>query len=616
VTYSRPKTSKTGSLRSRHVIVLTISKLDTKLQSIVKTNDTHQKSVDINDHKLTHAMTASIKQLYPRLEATLGMNGPPASFDEEASYDIEVKIEEDAREDVEDKRHEHNRERPRDFLFHDVHSLNATNRANNRDPARSSFIVGRDPPHAPRPGTESGLISKNPPRKTISWVRDFPSPIPGRTREQHHCLKTVGSDCTATTVSINHTFSSESTSAGSSRDDKKSNAASRAARGFMLGMSKPVLIATVAIVLASTGAGVWGWMSISGLNTQIQELEREVDRLEEQNDRYEVLNSELNTTVASLQLLNDDLKDAAVRLAISVNELNASVTNLQIVNEQLTQANARYSALNIELQETANVFSDKVDLLNENVSNLTLHNQELENITLSLNQETETLNRQNDNLSQTVLILNESLTDLSEANARLSSHNTDLSRIVSFLNDTATDINRTLDDLTRAIAEQIEINRLAAVQSLENRFIQQATFWDCSFRDVFRGESFILDEDSPIVIIGDASAAFNSSSPDNYTRVMEYVEDRVLSKLCLNASDLKRHMMDMMNVDSTAALASASVRNQLSVNILYRAVAELTTAAMRYYFPEIGAEGLTVDDWAQANYDCHGVPPPFAFPSL
>lgn len=204
------------------------------------------------------------------------------------------------------------------------------------------------------------------------------------------------------------------------------------------------------------------------------------------------------------------------------------------------------------------------------------------------------MNGLNDDLSQTVVILDDSVADLSEANARLSSLNTDLFRIVSFLNDTTNDINHTLDELTRAISEQIEINRVAAVQSLENRFLQQATFWDCSLRDVFRGEPYITDEDSPM-----------ETSSSDLIRVLEYVEDRVLSKLCLDLSDFESYiMMDILYDD------------QLSVNDIYHAVAVYTTTALSYYFPDQGKEGgLTVDDWAQADYDCHGVPP-FTFLSV
>jgi methyl-accepting chemotaxis protein len=608
------------------IVVLTISNLDPD-----------QTVFNRKQRMMSNTMTAQS----PQLEETVGMNGAE-SFDEDeaASYEeVEVDVEDAREHDERDQRQQRNH---RDGLvIADITSSHETSTSgprHNRDP-RSG--------HVSRTRTENELTYENRRRKTISWMRDSPaSHIPeSRTREFYPVLKAVGSDdCTATTVSINHTFSSETTPSGrrDAKNNSSSSIASRAAttRGFILGMSKPFFTATVAIVLASTAggaAGLWGWMSIvPGLNNQIQELEREVSRLEEQNDRYEVLNSELNATVVDLQQLNQDLKETAVRLAISVHELNVSVTNLQIVNQQLREENVRYSVLNDALQGTARNLSDTVDQLQDNVGNLTLQNQELASTTTFLKEETERLNGLNDDLSRTVLMLNESLTDITAANAKLSSLNTDLSRIVSFLNDTTTNttntINHTLDELTRAISEQIAINRVAVVQSLENRYMQQAMFWDCSFRDVFRGESFILDEDSPIILAGNdnMTTTNSSSSSNNYIRVMEYVEDRVLSKLCLDASDFERYIMDiMMMYNESAAGAGAGAAasatptptptptpiRQLSANKIYRAVAEYTMAAMSYYFPAKGEEGLTVDDWAEAKLDCHDVPP-FAFEPL
>lgn len=168
-------------------------------------------------------------------------------------------------------------------------------------------------------------------------------------------------------------------------------------------------------------------------------------------------------------------------------------------------------------------------------------------------------------------------------NRRFEMLNNQLSTISLFLNETANNVNSSYEAVTGFLTEQITTNRVLVLRTLRNTYLQQVMFWDCSFRDIYRGRPFIQDED---LVIGDALPS-----------VLEYVERRVLSHLCLDPTDFEIFMDSSYSLDS------------LSVNQLYQGVALYTSASLRYYFPGPGMEGgLTPDDWARAGYNCESVP--------
>lgn len=191
----------------------------------------------------------------------------------------------------------------------------------------------------------------------------------------------------------------------------------------MLGMTKPALALVSLLTMGTVGAGLWGWFTIPGLYDQIEELERQVDRLAGEVDRFEILNNQLNQTVGELQVINQELNHTATRLETSVDELE----------------------------------------------------------------------REND---------------------RLETLNNNLEDIVGFLNETTAEIGETLDDVTAYLAEQITVNRVIVLETLENTYQQDMQNWDCAFRDIFRDRHFVADENIPIGM-------------SDIPAVLDYVEDRV-----------------------------------------------------------------------------------------
>jgi archaellum component FlaC len=361
-------------------------------------------------------------------------------------------------------------------------------------------------------------------------------------------VQTVGSDGTMT---IQHNFSNTSSST----------------RGAVMGMRKPAAAVLGVLFLGTFGAGLWGWLQIPGLNEQIKRLEEQVDRLEAQvdrlevevdrlgvqNDRYETLNAEFNQTISGLQEVNEDLAGQVGRLEGEVGRLGSEVDDLEGENDRYEQINGDLNLTVIELQGVNDDLRSTVASLDNSVNELDSTVADLELINQVLREE----------------------------NQRFSDLNGQLQTISSYLNETAADLNGTYQELAASLAEQITANRVLVLQTLQNSYTQLISFWDCSFRDVFRGQPFIVNED---LLIGGVLST-----------VLEYVEERVLSELCINTTDFTSYL------DSRYGL------NFLSSNQLYQGVAVYTSAAMDFYFPDGGEEGLTPEDWANAGYSCESV---------
>lgn len=171
---------------------------------------------------------------------------------------------------------------------------------------------------------------------------------------------------------------------------------------------------------------------------------------------------------------------------------------------------------------------------------------------------------------------------MAQENQRLQTLNSNLEILVGFLNETSGEITETLEGITEFLAEQIVGNRQLLLENLQNSFSSQINSWDCAFRDTFRGESFILDEDSPIGI--------------NVGEVLAHVEDRILSEFCVDRVDFENYLERRYGL------------LDMTTNQWYQGVAIYTNDVLNYYFPDPGRPGLTPNDWAEADYDCVNVP--------
>merc|ERR1711862_589887 len=114
---------------------------------------------------------------------------------------------------------------------------------------------------------------------------------------------------------------------------------------------------------------------------------------------------------------------------------------------------------------------------------------------------------------------------------------------------------------------------------------------DCAYRDMFRLDDFVNDDRLPI-------------GAGSYPGVIEYVDERVLSELCLSTPDFEIYLDNRWVQQGVQPPVLATTNDLITSVQLY------TMAAMDYYFPDRASEdGLSQTDWAEASHKCENLPP-------
>lgn len=385
-------------------------------------------------------------------------------------------------------------------------------------------------------------------------------------------------------------------------DTTKKSGGGGSARGMMSILKSPTKMAAGAFFLASTGGAAYffsQFLTIPGLNTQIKRLEQqieilgsEVNRLSEENDRYQGLNDRLNSTVIELGYQNHLLNESNIRYEQLNGQLNSSIVDLGQQNEMLEEQNKNYAESNAALNATKNDLSFQVGNLKDEVDRLETENEDLMEAVTLLFSEVGSLTNTTIDLNATVLELESQVGDLSTENNRLETLVNNLETVVSFLNETSASLQETYEDITEFLATQITYYRTLVVQTVQNTYIRQLSNWDCAFRDIFAFEDFIEPENGDMPI-GEAA----------YDDVMEYVDSRVLSKLCLSMSDFELYLENQY-VKQGSDRPTEVTRDQL-----FSAVEFYSLEVFDHYFPdEDDVGGLTEADWAEASYNCENLP--------
>eukprot|EP00980_Cylindrotheca_fusiformis_P026231 scaffold15521_cov119-Cylindrotheca_fusiformis.AAC.5 len=375
------------------------------------------------------------------------------------------------------------------------------------------------------------------------------------------------------TISFEHNVKTKSKSGGGS---------------FIFGLTKPVLGLTILFIVAASAAAYLlnGWLRIPQLQEEIERLEEqvnllnvEVNRLGAENDRYEVLNDELNTTVYQLTNLTESLNATTVELKNITKELNDTNQELSQQVEYLTNQNEDYAKLNENLNSTTLYLSAEVVVLKDSVSQLTVENEALSNLTDTLLSVKDRLTDLTAEQNETLIELQETLDSFTTENDRLQDLNINLVTIVGFLNETSLGIDNSLTEIAGFLSSQIAANGALVIESLENTYRQRVASWDCDYRDIFREQPFGSDFNAPIT---------------ERDTVLTYVDDRVLSELCLDRDDFDRYL-------------SLTFPEGLTSYRLVRGVVEYTAEALDYYFPEENEIGLSTTQWADASYKCENI---------
>jgi len=434
---------------------------------------------------------------------------------------------------------------------------------------------------------------------------------------------------------------------------KKKRGVASKARSFLplLKFSPIVVLAILSYVLLSTGAWAYflsQFMDLRGLDTQVDRLEEQVDRMEVENDRLEDSVQELSTQndrledqVVELQNATEELGDEIDRLSDETDKLesqidrledekeflgnlteelseenealNQSVVIFQAENEKLNESNMLFQEQNEQLTESLTEANDLIIELNETIDELSITVENITQINEDLNISLEDalelnadLDEQVNNLTDANEALNATNQDLAEQIANLTAENKelealldDLRDLMQWLNETSGDFNESLQEIADELAAQVQENREILLTHTQQTYSEyrSPTDFNCAYGNRFGnqlpwGTEFSL----PIEPNG-----------GDYDVVIAYSDVMVLSPVCANLTDFEL----FLSTDDEVGYQPSGVMppRDISSNQLLGGQMKYTAALMDYYFPNPGEDGLTLDDWIVANYTCDNLPP-------
>lgn len=368
---------------------------------------------------------------------------------------------------------------------------------------------------------------------------------------------------------------------------------SRSIIGTMCLLKPALLFLFIAAVLAGA-ASVYGWLfKFPDLNRQVKELEDQVFRLKSENDRYEGLNDRLNITTGDLENVRDDLNGTVMELESVAIALNTTTDQVLGVITDLKDQNYEYALLNQDLQNNVDELAGEVNFFREALDELSGEHSKLKATTDSLQELTEQFSNTTFDQQETLIVLKETLEGFQAENDRLEEFNKKLETGLDYLNETlfangnlVESSVATLSEISEALGERVQQQQQSTRVQLEISYRQLLAGWDCDYNDVFQyGPNSVI-----------SSSTGNLFPAD----LQNYINDRVLSKMCLNSQDFERYLL------------SSTPSGGITSSDLVRAVALYTEGAMKYYFPSPeSSNGITLDEWIDASFRCDLLKSPF-----
>eukprot|EP00521_Asterionellopsis_glacialis_P020755 CAMPEP_0195319662 /NCGR_PEP_ID=MMETSP0708-20121125/5640_1 /TAXON_ID=33640 /ORGANISM="Asterionellopsis glacialis, Strain CCMP134" /LENGTH=447 /DNA_ID=CAMNT_0040385921 /DNA_START=1160 /DNA_END=2506 /DNA_ORIENTATION=- len=357
-----------------------------------------------------------------------------------------------------------------------------------------------------------------------------------------------------------------------------------------------------AIVISGSLAGcVFSGFEIPRMHSryqpQIDRLEDQADAVQEelkifiaQNNRFRDSNIKLRSSVTELEEQNE-IFNASNALFMDLNEdLNSSVAELEAQNQLLSESNAVFKELHEDLEERSTDLKVQVTGLESNVTNLSEVNQALSDNIAQLN-------------DHPIHVLSYSPTlwhtTLNNGDLVFISHEVCITKgiiVLAFPIIDSLQINMfrifheyllvaiNVSDMTLAISsgthEKYGTYLFAAVDN-----------WECKYNDAFRNTHFMRDENK--IPIGSKW----------YAKVSDYTKERVLDDLCLKSDDFDLFLGELIfNVSEVPVkIVSSDYKRGMDVY--------LQRAFMHYF----GGDGLTSQDWYDAEFDCELLPEELKF---
>ena len=364
-----------------------------------------------------------------------------------------------------------------------------------------------------------------------------------------------------------------------------SGGGSRSLAGYMC-LIKPLLLVLFIAVCLAGAASVYGWLfKFPDLNRQVKELEGQISRLQAENDRYEELNDLLNITTADLELVREDLNGTAFQLENVALALNTTADQVIAVISDLQGQNMEYALLNQGLQTNVEDLAGEVDFFREALEDLTSEHSVLQETTTALQGLAEEFSNSTVDQQETLAVLKETLDGFQAENDRLEEFNEKLESGLNYLNETlfangnlVESSTNTLAEISEILGERVQQQQQSTLVQLEISYRQLLAGWDCGFNDVFS-----FGQGTVIAISG-------GSLPVD---VRNYLDDRVLSNLCLDFNDFERYVF-------------ATTSGGVTSSDLVRALTLYTEDAMKYYFPADASSGngVSLDEWKEASFQC------------
>ena len=409
--------------------------------------------------------------------------------------------------------------------------------------------------------------------------------------------------------------------------------------GGILCVLKALLPFLLIFAIGGGAASIYGWLfkfptlnkqvkalevQLVLLDTEIDRLTGEVTRLETANARYEELNAVLSGTVFELEVVQDDLNTTVLDLEDVAEQFNTTTETLLQQLDTLQERNREYQILNVGLSQNVEQLADEVVYFQDTLLELSTEHAILQTTTSALQDLAAQFANTTIDQNETLVVLQSTLQRFDDENDRLEEFNTNLMSGLQYLNTTVTDgIDTSLAEITVVLGEQIQQQQLLTLKQLEISYRQLITNWDCDYRNVFVNEPYGQDYDIPM--IGYNPEADKLLLP---ATVHTYIQDRVLSKLCLvdttdnkdeNTEDFLRYLQQT-NTDLRG----------ITSNQLIRSVTLYTDEALKYYFPsstssaiddgqavyieqrdENDEGGLPIQDWIDAGFRCEDLSEPF-----
>jgi len=378
-----------------------------------------------------------------------------------------------------------------------------------------------------------------------------------------------------------------------------------AARSALVFGMKPAVLALGAYAVVATAAAgfmlPWGMglsAEVDRLEVQVNRLSNETDRLEGEVDRYELQNEllaenneEFSRQNVIFEASNDLFEENNDRLDMSVEELREE-------NKKLSASNVEYRALNAELQTSGEALTGELDELTDLTETLTKSVKDYEQLSDELSAEVTKLEAANEDLDTQIVDLGTEVTNLGDENDRLSKLIEDFDKIEEFLSEQAENIQDSVEQLASFLSDQIDTNSDLVLTRMATAAQQKTYSWVCGYDLTYRGFPFSNDPNAeigstfyPMVAVGEGND-------------QGYVEETVLSELCLDSTDFELYLANFIGTTSVPPV-------EVTTNELQSCVSRYVDLAMDWYYPgtdQADEGGVSKDDWAAANFDCENLP--------